>query len=136
MAKQYRASKKRIPAGMPRQKLKVDGLASNKRGFWAKEEQFQELLDAGYTFVANNDNLTIGEDGHVNKGSIISRPASRSNDEKLYLMEIDKEFYAENQQQKQQRIDQHERQMFEPQNTETSYALKGNKRTMETIGHG
>lgn len=132
--RQTRTSKKRIPAGMPRQKLKVDGLDSKKRGYWAKEDQFQELQDAGYTFVANNDSITIGEDGHVNKGSIISRPASRSSDEKLYLMEIDKDFYAENQQIKQDRIDQTESQMFNREDTPTTYAVGGNKRVNENVG--
>ena len=134
MAKQLRQSKKRIPAGLPRQKLKVDGLAENKRGYWAKEEQFQELQDAGYTFTTNSDDLVIGEDGYINKSSIISRPASRSDDTKLYLMEIEKEFYAENQKIKQDRIKETEAQIFDREDTATTYAVKGNKRMSETIG--
>lgn len=134
MAKELRQTKKRIPAGMPRQKLKVDGIAENKRGYWAKEEQFQELQDAGYTFTKNSDDLTIGEDGYINKSSIISRPASRSDDTKLYLMEIDKEFYKENQKIKQDRIKETESQIFEREDTPTSYAVKGNKRLSENIG--
>lgn len=134
MAKELRQTKKRIPAGMPRQKLKVDGIAENKRGYWAKEEQFQELQDAGYTFTKNSDDLTIGEDGYINKSSIISRPASRSDDTKLYLMEIDKEFYAENQHIKQDRIKETESQIFEREDTPTTYAVKGNKRISENIG--
>ena len=134
MAKELRQTKKRIPAGMPRQKLKVDGIAKNKRGYWAKEDQFQELQDAGYTFTANSDALTIGEDGYINKSSIISRPASRGDDEKLYLMEIDKEFYKENQKIKQDRIKETESQIFEREDTPTSYAVKGNKRLSENIG--
>lgn len=129
-----REAKKRIPAGMPRQKLKVEGLDENKRGYWATEEQFQELQDAGYTFVANNAELKIGEDGKVDKGSLISRPASRSNDKKLYLMEIDKGFYEENQSIKQNRIKQNEQQMFQREDTETSYALGGNKLSTELVG--
>lgn len=134
MARQTRQTKKRIPAGMPRQKLKVDGLPENKRGYWAKESQFQELQDAGYTFTTNNEDLAIGEDGYVNKSSIISRPASRTDDEKLYLMEIEKSFYAENQKTKQARINETEHQIFNREDTETSYAVKGNKRTTESIG--
>jgi len=134
MAKELRQTKKRIPAGMPRQKLKVDGIAENKRGYWAKEEQFQELQDAGYTFTKNSDDLTIGEDGYINKSSIISRPASRSDDTKLYLMEIDKEFYAENQHIKQDRIKETEAQIFNREDTPTTYAVKGNKRISENIG--
>ena len=134
MSKQLRESKERIPAGMPRQKLKVDGLQSNKRGYWAKEDQFQELMDAGYTFVSNNENITVGEDGRVNKGTMISRSASRTTDEKLYLMEIDKDYYNENQQIKQERVETTEKQMFNREDTETTYAVKGNKRTFENVG--
>jgi uncharacterized protein YbcC (UPF0753/DUF2309 family) len=138
MAKALRQTKKRIPAGMPRQKLKVDGIAESKRGYWAKEEQFQELQDAGYSFVSNNDELVIGEDNYINKSSIISRPASRSDDKKLYLMEIDKNIYEENQQIKQHRINETESQIFNREDTETTYAVKGNKRTSEKLGaqHG
>jgi hypothetical protein len=132
--KKPRAARKRIPAGMPRQRLIVDGLANNKRGYWATESQFQELMDAGYTFVANDEKLTIGEDGRIDKGSIITRPASRTNDEKLYLMEIEKEFYAENQAIKHQRLDQAEKQMFNREDTDTTYTVKDSKRTMETLG--
>lgn len=129
-----RSMKKRIPAGMPRQKLKVEGLAANKRGYWATESQFQELQDAGYTFVANNEAIVIGEDGHINKSSIITRPASRSEDSKLYLMEIEKDFYEENQKTKQKRIDATEKQIFDREDTRTTYAVKGNAKISETIG--
>lgn len=128
-----RQQRKRIPAGMPRQKLKVLGIDPKKKAYWAREDQFQELQDAGYTFVANKDGLQIGEDNYINKSSIISRPASRSDDEKLYLMEIDKEFYEENQAIKQKRITETERQIFDKPNTDTTYAVKGNQRTTEII---
>ena len=129
-----RQQRKRIPAGMPRQKLKVEGLASNKRGYWATEDQIAELQDAGYTFVTNSDELVVGEDDYVNKSSIISRPASRSSDQKLYLMEIDKQWYAENQRIKQMRIDETEKQIFASQDTDKTYSVKGNRRFAETIG--
>ena len=134
MPKATRQTKKRIPAGMPRQKLKVEGIPENKRGYWAKEEQFQELQDAGYTFTSNKDDLVIGEDGYINKSSIISRPASRSDDEKLYLMEIDKTFYAENQKLKHDRINETEKQIFNREDTDTTYSVKGNKRSTENLG--
>ena len=129
-----REKRKRIPAGMPRQKLKMDGLASNKRGYWATEDQFAELRDAGYTFVANSDELVIGEDDYINKGSIISRPASRFEDTKLYLMEIDKTIYNENQRIKQTRIKETEKQIFNRQDSEKTYSVKGNRKFAETIG--
>lgn len=136
--KQTRQQRKRIPAGMPRQKLKVEGLSANKKGYWATEDQFQELQDAGYDFVTNNDDLVIGEDHHVNKSSIISRPASRSDDKKLYLMEIDKAIHADNQREKQARINETEKQIFTRQDTDKTYAVKGNRKFAETIGaeHG
>ena len=138
MARPTRQTKRRTPAGMPRQKLKVEGIPAGKKAYWAKESQFQELQDAGYTFMANNGDLEIGEDGYINKSSIISRPASRTEEERLYLMEIDKEFYEENQKIKQNRILETERQIFNREDTPTTYAVKGNKRTTETIGaeHG
>ena len=134
MAKPTRESKKRIPAGMPRQKLKVDGIAANMRGYWAKEEQFEELRDAGYNFVPNSDDITIGEDGYVNKSSIISRPASRTTEEKLYLMQIPKEYYEENQKIKQARIDATEQSIKDRPDTEHSYKVKESKFTTETLG--
>jgi len=132
--KQTRQQRARIPAGMPRQKLKVDGLDPGMRGYWAKESQFSELQDAGYTFVSNSDDLTIGEDNFINKSSIISRPASRTTEEKLFLMQISKDFYQENCAIKQAQINETEKSMMEPQATETSYSLKGNRNTMETLG--
>jgi hypothetical protein len=136
--KRTRQQRQRIPAGMPRQKLKVDGLAPSKRGYWATEDQFQELQDAGYTFVSNNDDLVIGEDNFINKSSIISRPASKSEDKKLYLMEIDKADYAANQRMKQARIDETEKQIFNREDSEHTYTVKGNRRFTETLGarHG
>lgn len=128
-----RQEKRRTPAGMPRLKLKVTGLSTNKKAYWAREDQFQELQDAGYTFVTNKGDLEIGEDGYINKSSIISRPASRSDEEKLYLMEIDKDWYAENQQIKQARISATEEQIINPQSTNTTYPVQGNKITTELI---
>ena len=132
--KKLRNQRKRIPAGMPRQKLKVEGLNKDMKGYWATEEQFQELQDAGYEFVSNNDEIVIGEDNYINKSSIISRPASRSNDKKLYLMQIPKEDYEENQRFKQNRIDQMEKQMFERADTDKTYSVKGNRKFTEMIG--
>ena len=134
MANVKREQRKRIPAGMPKLKLKVEGLPAGKRGYWATEKQFKELQDAGYDFVANNDELLVGEDGHINKGSIISRPASKTTDEKLYLMAIDKDWYAENQAIKQDQIKQKEQQMFASQESKTTYSISGNKQTTELIG--
>lgn len=132
--KKLRDQRKRIPAGMPRRKLKVDGLAKDKKSYWALEEQFQELQDAGYTFVANNDELVIGEDNYINKSSIISRPASRSDDKKLYLMEIPLDIHKDNQRIKQNRITENEMQMFNRQDTDKTYSVKGNRKYSEMIG--
>jgi hypothetical protein len=131
---QTRQQKKRIPAGMPKLKLKVEGLPAGKRGYWAKEKQFRELQDAGYEFVSNDGNLVIGEDGHINKGSIISRSAGESTEEKLYLMAINQDWYDENQQIKQQRIKQQEAEMFADQTSKTNYTVEGNKQSSELLG--
>lgn len=132
--KKPREERKRIPAGMPRQRLKVEGLAKNKRGYWATETQFEEMLDAGYTFVSNDAELSIGQDGYIPKGKMISRPASRSEDAKLYLMQIDKDIYADNQRIKQEKLKETEVQIFNRENTKHEYAVEGNSKISENIG--
>ncbi len=122
-----RQKQERIPAGMPRKKLTTQGLDPNKKYFYAKPDQFQELQDAGYTFTTNQD-ITTGDIPKEHEGSRISIPASRSNDEKLYLMEIPKKWYDENQKAKHAQIDEHEREMFNRGDTETSYTVKGTRK--------
>lgn len=121
-----REEMKRKPAGMPRQRLTVHG-GSNNRQYWAKESQFKELEEAGYTFVTNHGTKTGDEDkDHV--GSRVSVSASRSSDEKLYLMEINPKWYKENQDAKQAQIKEQEREMFNRGDTETTYQVKGSRK--------
>lgn len=123
-----RKEMKRRPAGQPRQRLTVEGLDPNKKYYWAKEIQFRELEEAGYTFTTANDSIKTGDLKELSPGSRITKPASRTNDEKLYLMEIPKKWYEENQKVKQDEIDNHEREMFNPDDTETSYKVKGTRK--------
>ena len=132
--KKTREQRQRIPAGMPRQRLKVEGLDNSKRGYWATESQIEELLDAGYRFVSHDETITVGQDGYIPKGKMITRPASRSDDKKLYLMEIDKDIYAENQRIKQDAIKAQETAIFERGDTQHEYVDKANSKITENIG--
>lgn len=122
-----RQEMKRKPAGMPRQKLTVHGTDNNKRQYWAKPSQFKELEEAGYTFVTNHGTKT-GDEDKDHLGSRVTVPASRSDDEKLYLMEISKDWYKENQGAKQAQITEQEREMFNRGDTETEYKVKGSRK--------
>ena len=128
-----RDKSKRIPAGMPRQKLKVEGMDPSKKYYWATESQFVEMEGAGYSFVTNNENLDVGEDQKIDHGSRISRPASRFDDSKLFLMKINKDWHKENQNEKQRAINVTEEQILNRGDTETSYSVKGNTRKAEIL---
>ena len=128
-----RDKQKRVPAGMPRQKLKVEGMDPNKKYYWATESQFAEMEGAGYSFVTNNEGLEVGQDQKIDHGSRVSRPASRFEDSKLYLMQIDKKWHKENQKEKQDAIENTERQILNRGDTETTYSAKGNARATEIL---
>lgn len=133
--RQNREQQKRIPAGMPKQKLKVKGMEPGYKYYFASEDQIDELHNAGYTLVANKGEIEVGEDGHVIKGSIVSRSASRSDDSRLYLMRIKQNWYEENQKIKHDLIDKNEQQILHPEETETTYIPQGqNTRRTELLG--
>lgn len=133
MARPKREEMKRKPAGMPRKKLVTDGLDPNFKYYYAKEDQFQELIDAGYVFETNNSDITTGDEGKEHPGSRVSVPASRSTDEKLYLMKIRKDWYQENQKTKQRAIDEQEREMFNRGDTEKTYTVKGTRKDSQLL---
>jgi len=124
-----RENKTRIPPGQPRLKLTVEGLKGNERGYWAKPEQFDELQDGGYQFVAK-ENVAIGSDkeGNTDLGSLVSRSGG-SDGSRLYLMKIRKDWYEENQRAKQKEITSNELGMLNPDNNETNY-IPGGKNTI------
>lgn len=99
-----RNEQKRIPPGQPRLKLNVDGLGPSERGYWARPDQFDQLKAGGYRFVYK-DEVEVGTDkqGNNDLGSLVSRSAG-SDGSKLYLMEIPKRWYEENQREKQDEI--------------------------------
>lgn len=109
-----RETLKRIPAGTPRLKLTVNGIPQDQQGYWAKPEQFEELKDAGYSFVYK-DNVEIGSEKTegVSLGSIVSQSAG-SDGSRLYLMKIPKQWYKENQAVKQKAITAVENQIKSP----------------------
>lgn len=113
---QKRENKKRIPAGSPKLKLSAQGIKEGYRGYFAKPEQFEELEAAGYEFVTKDDHVTIGTDkkGDTDLGNLVSRDGGGG--ERLYLLQIRKDWYDENQAIKQGDIDETEKAIFEPTN--------------------
>jgi hypothetical protein len=115
----------RIPPGQPRLKLTATGLKRNERGYWAKPEQFEELIQGGYQFVSK-DAITVGtdKDGNTDLGSLVSQSAG-SDGTRLYLLKIRKDWYAENQKIKQDEITARETQMINPPESQTQYLPNG-----------
>lgn len=96
---QERGMQRRIPAGQPVTRLTTRGIPKGYRGYWAKESQFSELLDAGYTFVYK-ENVDVGSlnDRNPSLGSLVKCDFGRDN---LYLMKIREDWYQENMAEKQ-----------------------------------
>ena len=82
--------------------------------------------EAGYTFV--EDPLKVG-DPSVNSGkklvSAVSRPGGMG--VTLYLMEIQEEYYREDQKAQEEKIRSRERYMFDPRSIEGGYGKVGRK---------
>lgn len=125
---QLREQQVRIPPGQPRLKLKTNGLKKNERGYYAKPEQFEELLAGGYQFVSK-DGIEVGTDktGNTDLGSLVSLSAG-SDGSRLYLMKIRKDWYEENQRIKQKQITDHENQMLNPGENQNQYVPGGRNR--------
>lgn len=118
----------RIPPGQPRLKLTVKGLKKNERGYWAKPDQFEELIEGGYVFV-HKDGIEVGTDksGNTDLGSLVSKPAG-SDGSRLYLLKIRKDWYDENQAIKQREITRNESQMLNPEEGNNQYIPGGKNR--------
>jgi hypothetical protein len=125
---QLREAQVRIPPGQPRLKLTVKGLKKNERGYWALPEQFEELLEGGYTFAAK-EGIEVGTDkaGNTDLGSLVSKPAG-SDGSRLYLMKIRKDWYEQNQAIKQKQITSNENQMLNPGESQNQYIPGGKNR--------
>lgn len=131
-----RQEMKRVPPGSPQLKLSVQGCDENKRQYWALPRMFDELTAGGYTFVKKKG-VDIGttKDGNTDLGSLVSVSAGGDGD-KLYLMEIDKQLYQENEDYKQSFIDELEDQINYPQETDISYAHdQRTGRSLSSIRH-
>ena len=126
-----REERERIPAGMPHLKLNVKNKDPNKEYYFALPHQFEELKSAGYDFELKDDELNVGENQEAKRNtmdSVYSISASKSSDEKLYLMSIPKKWYKENQKIKQDELKQRENEMFNRGDTETEYMVKGSRK--------
>ena len=104
--------KERIPFGAARQKLSVASKEGKVRR-WVNDVggRCQLAGDGGYEFVTDDD-LKIGEtsigSGNQALGSRVSRIVGTQPDGSplvAFLMEIDEEFYKEDQEEKQKKID-------------------------------
>jgi len=132
-SRETRESQKRIPPGKPRLKLTVKGLKNSERGYWAKPEQFEELTEGGYSFVAK-DGIEVGTDksGNTDLGSLVSRSAG-SDGSRLYLLKIRKDWYKENQAEVQNVIAKQEKGLLNPEENDTQYIPGGANRINRQI---
>lgn len=96
---------KRVPIGTRKNLVTAEEDDFNYRYRWVrdKDARLQSFLDAGYDFVSQGQS---GEGGLVpaNMDTRTSAPSKDSSD-RLYKMRIPKEFYEEDQSEKQKRID-------------------------------
>jgi hypothetical protein len=107
--------RERVPVGVPR--LKLDG--GQRQGFvrrWVNDDgnRLQDCQQGGYEFVTNQ--LPTGTDiaSRESTDSRVSRVVGTKADGKplvAYLMEIRRDWYEEDQQSKQKRLDEQESQM-------------------------
>lgn len=123
---EVRETQKRVPAGQPKVSLIVKGIPKGYRGYWAREEQIQELLDAGYEFVAQ-ENVQVGseQDRGDGLGNVVQHQGKRGT--RLYLMKIKQEWYDENQALKQKEVDAVDHQIHKGlyQTHSHNYVVKG-----------
>lgn len=102
---------RRIPLGTLRKKMTLEGIEipPNKVAHWfVGEARAQMALAAGYTYVINPA-AKVGEGPenqreHMN--AKISRVVDREKGTRAYLMWIDKEWYDEDQREKQKEVDE------------------------------
>lgn len=104
--------KKRVPLGVPRAKMTVSDTPPDKVRRWVNDHpgRIQRAQSGGYEFV-RDDSVSVGdnvEDGNTDMGSRISMVVGKDeagNPLRAYLMEIDKDLYEEDQQEKLKIVD-------------------------------
>lgn len=105
---------KRVPLGVARSKLSV----SSRPGFvrrWVNdtEGRLQMAQDGGYQFVENDSVKQIGDADvdNVNRdlGARVSRVVDKTTGQRAYLMEIEEEFYKEDQRAKSAKVEETDR---------------------------
>ncbi len=104
---------KRVPLGVLHSKLTVaDGIIpATHVGRWVNDadNRLQMAVHGGYAFVENNGRWRVGEevkDGNTDLGNKISRVVDSTTGMRAYLMMIPKEYYEEDQETKQSRVDE------------------------------
>lgn len=103
--------KNRVPLGAPRLRLSMSKREGYKRR-WINDKQGRIAMaqEGGYTLVPK-DGAEFEEDDVTNVNSSLNNAVSRvvdSEGTKAYLMEIPEDWYEEDQQEKQQKIDEME----------------------------
>ena len=109
----------RTPVGGYRDILTIEGRREDLHYRWVLDsnedgKNIWKFRNGGWQFVMADELDGIGQDMVMksrNIGTLIRVPANRQGDY-LYLMAIPKEWYEENQRQKQQEIDEREKSMF------------------------
>ena len=103
--------KKRVPLGVPRQKLQFEGRPGYKRRVISDiKNRLNDALDGGYTFVAKDD-AEFKDSDAANRNESINNAVARtvnSDGTKGYLMEIPITLYNADQAAKQESIDKTE----------------------------
>ncbi len=102
--------KKRTPLGAPSYKLAVEERPGYVRR-WINDagNRLNDAREGGYEFASDVNVGTGSEDGNTDIGSRVSRVVGKHEDGspmRAYLMEIPKEYYEEDQAEKQKHVDQ------------------------------
>lgn len=123
---------KRTAPGQARMKLTVSGLRdSSLRAYWSNEAQIPELESAGYRMAKKEDIERVGSayrDRNNDPGSLVS---VQSGSEKLYLMVIDKDLYAQYQEIKQEEVNRTEDAIRNPGALDANFYAPTNRNTVE-----
>ena len=115
---------KRIPMAEARQILNVDDVPDHLVARWVLDtkNRCQVFENAGYQYITDRG-LAVGDrkvDGSKAAGSVVCK-VGNSTGEMLYLMDIDRTFYEEDQASKQARIDEIEEELYAQTSKEGHY---------------
>lgn len=109
--------RERVPLGVVRRKLSFRNQDPNFQYRWMKDKdnRINEALDGGYEFV-ERDSGTAGDDSTSDQGqdtriSKVTGSTERGDSQRSYLMRIRKDWYEQDQAEKQKYLDEIEQQI-------------------------